>query len=74
MAKKPHIQYPRACPKCHAVIRDKGNYSGHIRRCRTSEHRVACPCCDKMFSRKDACKRHIKNIHSKGAKRKAEDG
>ena len=74
MARKLHIQYPKACPKCNTVIKDKGNYSRRIRRCGTSEHRVNCPCCDTTFFRMDACKRHIKNIHSKGAKRKADDG
>ena len=69
-----NVQYPRACPKCGTVIRDQGNYSWHVRRCGTDAHRVTCPFCPITFPRMDICKRHIKNIHSKGAKRKVVEG
>ena len=64
----------RQCPKCHAWIKNSGHYYRHFKRCGTVAHRVTCPYCPVTFARNDLCKRHIKNIHSKGAKRKAEDG
>ena len=68
------VQYPRACPKCGAVIQDPGNYSRHVRRSGMDAHRVTCPYCPVTFARNDVCKRHIKNIHSKRTKRKEEEG
>ena len=34
---------------------------------------LECLYCEKSFGRLDNCKRHIKNVHSEGAKRKAEE-
>ena len=65
--------YPRACPTCGKIIKNRGNFFRHKKRCGTSEHRVQCLYCHKTYSRKDDLKKHVRKVHSEAGKRKAEE-
>ena len=53
----------RPCPKCGVIIKHRGDYYRHVKRCGTTEHRVSCPYCPKTFSRKDDMNKHVKQKH-----------
>ena len=60
----------KKCPKCGGLIKHSTHFHRHVRRCGTSEHRVQCPYCPKMYSRKDDLKKHLKKKHAEVVSRK----
>lgn len=64
------ITYPRPCPTCGKKYKNIFDFSRHRKYCGTNV-KVPCLHCDKMFSRKDAMKVHVKMFHSESARRKA---
>ena len=53
------ITYPRPCPTCGKKYKNIFDFSRHRKYCGTNV-KVPCLHCDKMFSRKDAMKVHVK--------------
>ena len=68
------VTYPRPCPHCGKVLNNRFSYCRHKTHCGKTTPKVQCLYCEKSFGRLDNCKRHMKNVHSEGAKWKAEEG
>ena len=68
------VTYPRPCPHCGKVLNNRFSYCRHKAHCGKTTPKVQCLYYEKSFGRLDNCKRHMKNVHSEGAKRKAEEG
>ena len=66
------ITYPRPCPTCGKKYKTRFDFCRHKKYC-GSNVKVPCLHCDKLFSRKDAMKAHVRKFHSEAAKRKAEE-
>ena len=54
----------KKCPKCAIWIKHATNFTRHVKHCREKK-KYPCPDCEKLFSRKDALKRHGKKAHPK---------
>ena len=54
----------KKCPKCGVWIKHSTYFHRHVKRCGTTEHRIQCPYCPKMYSRKDDLKKHLTEKHS----------
>ena len=52
---------PKKCFKCGSWVKHASNFTRHIKHC--GEKKVPCPDCEKVFSRKDALKRHSQKAH-----------
>ena len=63
------VAYPRPCPNCSKLLKNRFTYCTHKRYC-GKNIRVLCLNCEKTFARKDMVK-HVKKFHSETAKRKA---
>ena len=67
------VTYPRPCPHCRKLLNSRFSYCRHKAHCGKTKAKVQFLYCEKSFNRLDNCKRHMKNVHSEAAKRKAED-
>ena len=52
---------PKKCPKCGVWIKHATNFTRHVKHC--GEKKYPCPDCKKLFSRKDALRRHSQKAH-----------
>ena len=66
------ITYARPCPTCGKKYKNRFDFCRHKKYCGPNV-KVPCLHCDKLFSRKDAMKAHVRKFHLEAAKRKAED-
>ena len=70
----PKVTYPRPCPHCGKLLNKRFCDCRPNAHCGKTTPKVQCLYCEKLFGRLDNCKRHMKNVHFKGAKHKAEAG
>jgi len=66
------VVYPRACPNCKKVLKNRFTFCTHKKYCGT-DVKVPYIHCGKEFSRKDKMTAHVRKFRSEGAKRKAEE-